>query len=257
MDREREPLPTRVTDTIDLPPEFDATLRHGLAALGLSLTADAHAAIDGHMRLLLAWTEAINLTAIRSPAAVALAHVVDSLTAVPWLVERDVGRVLDLGSGGGFPGLPLAAALPALQVALLEPIAKKARFLSTVVAAVDLKRRVSVRTARAETLAADPSQRGRWPVVTARAVALTAELVELAFPLLAPGGTLIAWKRGNIETELAAADRAAEALGGGVIDIVEVTVSGLADHRLVVATRTGQVPDGYPRDPSARRRGPW
>jgi len=81
LDRRREPLPTRVEDTAPLPAAYETALRDGLRALGLALSDEARHAIDGHVRLLLAWTEAINLTAIRDPAAVALGHVVDSLSA--------------------------------------------------------------------------------------------------------------------------------------------------------------------------------
>ena len=129
MDRPREPLPTRVEDTPGLPPAYDAALEGGLAALSLTLTPAARAAIDGHARLLLAWTSAINLTAIRDPAAVAVAHVVDSLTAAASMRERGISRFVDLGSGGGYPGIPLAAAIPAERALLIEPIAKKADFL--------------------------------------------------------------------------------------------------------------------------------
>jgi len=259
LDRRREPLPTRVEDTPRLPAAFDDALRRGLGELDLELTVEARAVIEGHVRLLLAWTPAINLTAIRDPAAVALEHVVDSLTAVAWLRSRGVGWLLDLGSGGGFPGLPLAAALPRLSATLLEPIAKKARFLSTVISATGESGRVTAMATRAEQLARDPDQRGRWPAVTARAVGSTADLVELAFPLLAPAGALVAWKRGDLAAELASARRAVDALAGGTIEVVDVGVDGLRDHRLVVATRggSGVVPDAFPRDAARRRRRPW
>jgi len=258
---EREPLPTRVQDTPPLPASYDDALVRGLGDLGLDddLGRDPafRAAIDGHVRLLLAWTRHINLTAIRDPSAVATAHVLDSLSALPWLRGRDAERILDLGSGGGYPGLPLAAALPDAAFTLVEPIAKKARFLRAVVEATGLADRVTVLTARAEALAAEPGRRGTWSVVTARAVASIADLVELSFPLLAPGGSLVAWKRGDLSAELAAARRAIDALGGGTLEVHDVTVAGLTGHRLAIATRTGAVPDVYPRDPTARRRRPW
>jgi 16S rRNA (guanine527-N7)-methyltransferase len=259
LDRRREPLPTRVQDTPGLPAEYEAVVARGLADLGIALPDQARVALDGHVRLLLAWTRAINLTAIRDPAEVALRHVVDSLSALPWLRSRSVGRLLDLGSGGGFPGIPLAVAEPALEATLAEPTRKKARFLETAVTAIGLAGRVPVVAARAEELARDPSVRGGWDAVTARAVASSAELVELAFPLLVPGGALVAWKRGNAEEELRAAVRAVDALGGGSVEVVDVDVHGLDGHRLVVATRSqsGSVPDGYPRDPAVRRRHAW
>lgn len=257
MDRPREPLPTRVEDTPPLPPAYHAALDAGLADLGVTLPPGARQAIDGHARLLLAWTTAINLTAIRDPAEVATAHVVDSLSALAVLSDRGVDRFIDLGSGGGYPGLPLAIALPAARVLLIEPVAKKARFLSAAIAAADLDATVEAAPVRAEALAKDRRHRGRWPAVTARAVAGLGDLVELAFPLLAPGGTLVAWKRGDLAGELAAAGWAMDALGGGSLEVREVAVTGLSGHRLVVATTRGHVPAAYPRDPAARRRRPW
>jgi 16S rRNA (guanine527-N7)-methyltransferase len=261
VDPQREPLPTRVQDTPTLPASYERALVRGLVDLGLDddIGRDPaiRAAIDGHVRLLLAWTRHINLTAIREPSAVATAHVLDSLSALPWLRDRHPERILDLGSGGGYPGLPLAAALPEAAFTLVEPIAKKARFLSAVVEATGLADRVTVLSARAEALAAEPGCRGAWSVVTARAVASTADLVELAFPLLRPGGALLAWKRGDLAAEIAAARRAIDALGGGALEVHDVIVAGLTDHRLAIATRTGVVPDAYPRDPTARRRRPW
>jgi 16S rRNA (guanine527-N7)-methyltransferase len=257
VETSRRPLPTRVEETPDLPPAYDLALRQGLDALGFGLSADARAAIDGHVRLLLAWTGAINLTAIRAPGAVALGHVIDSLSALPLLRERGIDRFLDLGSGGGYPGLPLAIALPAARAVLAEPIGKKVRFLETAIAAVGLQGIAEAATVRAEALAGDARHRGRWPAVTARAVAGLGDLVELAFPLLAPGGMLVAWKRGDLGEELAAASRAVDALGGGRLDARPVRVPGLEGHQLVIATAGGRVPAVYPRDPGARKRRPW
>ena len=257
MDRPREPLPTRIEATQPLPPAYHDALETGLRALDVRLAPEARTAIDGHARLLLAWTDAINLTAIRDPAAVALAHVVDSLAGVPVLRARGVERFIDLGSGGGYPGLPIAAALPAARALLLEPIRKKAGFLSTVATATGLEATVEAAPVRAEALAADGRHRGRWPAVTVRAVAALGELVELSFPLLAPGGVLVAWTRGDLGAEWAAAERAIVALGGGTLEWLPVTVAGLDGHGLVVATARGVAPAAYPRDPGLRRRRPW
>ena len=257
MEIPRKPLPTRVDQTPDLPPAYDAALRFGLSALGIELDEAARAAVDGHARLLLTWTEAINLTAIREPVAVAVEHVVDSLSAVPFLRARGIDRFVDIGSGGGYPALPLAAVLPAARVVLVEPIGKKARFLRTAIEATGLQGIAEAAAVRAEALAGDVRHRGRWPAVTARAVAGLADLVELALPLLAPGGVLVAWKRGDLAVELAAAERAMGAMGGGRLDVQPVRVPGLDDHRLVLATAAGRVPAAYPRDPAARKRRPW
>ncbi len=256
LDRPRDPLPTRVQDLPPLPPAYGATVDAGLECLGLRLSADARTAIDDHVRFLLAWTEAINLTAIREPAEVARLHVLDSLAAAPVLAGRGLGRLLDIGSGGGYPGLPLAVALGADRALLVDSVGKKVRFLRTVIEATGLRRRVAAEADRAEAIARDPRDREAWPAVTARAVTSLAELVELALPLVAPGGVLVAWKREPVEQELAAAAGALETLRAGPVEVVDSPVPGLQTHRLVVVPRAGRIDARFPRDPAERRRRP-
>ena len=240
MDRRRESLPTRVDGLPPLPPAYVAALDEGLEALAISLSPVARTAIDDHVRLLLAWNRAINLTAITEPSRVALLHIVDSLTAIAVVgARRGSVRLLDLGSGGGYPGIPLAAALSDLRVTLVESIGKKARFLETAVAAVGLGDRVGVAAVRAEALAG-PVESGElepFDVVTARAVGSLPDLVRLAFPILAPGGRLVAWKRGDITAEIRAAGRAAEPLGGSRITIRSTGLPGLEGHLLVIVEK--------------------
>lgn len=200
------------------------------------------------------WTGSINLTSIREPADVARVHVLDSLTAVMPLRERRISRFVDLGSGGGLPGIPLTAALPADRVLLVESVGKKARFLEVAVEALGLAGRVAVEARRSEALARDPRDRERWPAVTARAVAALDELAELAFPLLAPRGVLVAWKRGDIRAEIDAAAAILDDLGGGRIETVDPGLSALPGHRLVIVEKTGRTGESWPRDPAVRRR---
>jgi 16S rRNA (guanine527-N7)-methyltransferase len=212
--------------------------------------------IGDHVRLLMAWNQAINLTGIREPGAIALEHVLDSLTAVSFLRRAGVSEFVDLGSGGGFPGLPLAVALPARRALLVESVGKKARFLATAAECIGIHDRVHIAATRAETLAADPHHRGQWQAVTARAVAGMSELVELALPLLMVGGLLVAWKRRPAEPELEMARMALHRVGGRVVRLEAVTVPGLEDHVLVVIEKVGETPAQFPRDPAARRRHP-
>ena len=253
--RPRSPLPTSVELLPDLPPAYSRALDSGLAALGISLAGRARREIDDHVRLLLAWTPAINLTSLRDPAEIATRHVVDSLSALPLLSGPPAG-LLDLGSGGGYPGLPLAIARQGDAVLLVESIAKKARFLETVVAALGLGSRVAVAAERAEALARQAAHRARWHVVTARAVGDLAQLAELAFPLLVVGGRLIAWKRGDIHEEVAGVDRLLPTLGGGSVAVRPINVPALPGHVLVVVTKRGVTPDAFPRDPGLRKRRP-
>jgi 16S rRNA (guanine527-N7)-methyltransferase len=256
LNRQREPLPTDVDSLPDLPDDYARELDRALTALGVTLDAAARAAIDGHVRLLLAWTAAINLTSITEPAAVARQHVADSLAALELLRAGSHASVLDLGSGGGFPGLPIAAALPTARVLLVDSVAKKTAFLEVARRAVGLEDRVDVATARLETLRAGPP--AGWDVVMARAVGRLDDLVELALPVLGIGGRLVAWKRGDLAEELAAGGRAAARLGGGAPRVRAVPPEvGLKGHVLVVVRKERPTPAGYPRDAAARRRGPW
>jgi 16S rRNA (guanine527-N7)-methyltransferase len=250
---ERVPLPTQVAGLPDLPSSYGTTLDRGIAALGATVPRGALPSIDDHVRLLIAWNAAINLTAVRDPGEMAREHVLDSLAALPLLRGRAIDAFVDLGSGGGFPGLPLALALPARRALLVESIGKKARFLETVVAAVGAVDRVSVAAARAEEVARGPD-RERWPAVLARAVAALPELVELAFPLLRLGGFLVAWKSLPLADELAAAHPVLVSLGGGPIELIPCELEGLGDHLLVVAGKVGPTPRRYPRPPAERRR---
>lgn len=272
----RQPLPTCVNGLPELPAAFVATIRAGIVGIPAAdaalpagtagpalagqdvspaLPGAALAAFETHTRLLLAWNSAINLTAVRHPEDIAREHVLDSLTALPVLRRAGVYEFVDLGSGAGFPGIPLAAALPARRALLVESIFKKARFLEAVLGAVELPG-VRVAAARAESLAADPHHRGRWQAVVARAVADLAEIEELALPLLRPGGLLVAWKRPPLDEELARAERALRQLHGRVAAVEAVTVAGLEDHVLAVVEKTGETPREFPRDPAARRRRP-
>jgi 16S rRNA (guanine527-N7)-methyltransferase len=274
----RDPLPTDVAQLPRLPADYDAAIEAGLRRLGLDIDGAARTAIASHVRLLLAWTVAINLTSIREPAAVAREHVLDSLAGLPLIRGRKADEILDLGSGGGFPGLPLAIALPASRALLVESVGKKVTFLASVADAVGLRPRVAIAVTRAERLAFDPHHRGRWPIVTVRAVGSLPDLVELALPLMTVGGALIAWKRAGramvppiegdrgtisgrpystFEDEFLAGSRAAAALGGARPVVHPVQVEGLEDHVLVVVEKVSATPPGWPRDPAARRRKPW
>lgn len=257
-DRPRAPLPSRVEDTPPLDPTVTAAFESALDGLDGSIRAaiapDALDRIVGHVRLLLAWNEAMNLTAITDPAGVAVRHLADSLTALPVIRSGPHASLIDLGSGGGFPGLPLAVTLPTTSVTLVDSTEKKARFLDTVIAALGLGGRVRVRAARAESLAAPAGPRA--DVVTARAVGSLADLIELALPLLRPGGRLIAWKRGELGTELAAAGRAAVTHGGSTPSVVAVGGTILPGHVLVVVRRERAGPPVHRGDPATRTRRP-
>ncbi|MGH2407051.1 MAG: RsmG family class I SAM-dependent methyltransferase, partial [Candidatus Limnocylindrales bacterium] len=267
----RAELPADPADCPPLDPAFTARLDAALAAADLELSDAVRAGIEAHVRLLLAWTQAINLTAIRTPAGVALEHVADALAALPLLQRlglREQPDVLDLGSGGGFPGLPLGLALPAGRLVLLDSIGKKARFLRVAAAASSAAVTsaggdppvISVIAERAEALADAGRRSPELDLVTVRAVADLSSLAGLGLPLLREGGWLVAWKRdagdGALATEIGAASATLEALGGRLEEHAAVTVPGLEDHRLM-AIRKGPrpAPRQAPRQGSRRQGG--
>jgi 16S rRNA (guanine527-N7)-methyltransferase len=254
-------LPTDPSSLPALPAAFAATLDPLLRQLGEVLSDGARGAIEDQARLLLAWNRHVNLTALRTVEQVARDHVGDSLAALPLLRRLAAGRpvdLLDLGSGAGYPGLPLAVGLPCRRVLLLESIGKKARFLAAVVAAAEARwsgrtaslpergtapgPRIEVRQARAEALAAEAATADPgWSVVTARAVASLDRLLELALPLLGEEGHLVAWKRddgsGALGREIHASRAALAAADARLVGVEAVRLAGLEDHRLVVVRR--------------------
>ena len=271
---DRSALPDAPSATAPLPTALWPIADAGLAALGIALRPAARAAIDAHLRLLLAWNEHVNLTALRTPEQVARGHLLDSLSALP-LIGRLAARggippaLLDLGSGGGFPGLPLAVCLPAGRCALVDSVGKKAAFLNVAAAAAagalrnagEMPPTLTALAERAEDLADDPAQRAGWDIVVARAVGSLAEVLELGLPLLRVGGHVVAWKSeavaAGLRGEINAAWRIGQDAGGGRPIVAAPDrdgMAGLADHRLVVVRKVRPTPERYPRPPAERRR---
>jgi 16S rRNA (guanine527-N7)-methyltransferase len=248
---------------------FRQVVDDGLLRLGLELPASVHLALEQQARLLLAWNSAMNLSALRSPEQIARRHVLDSLAGLT--IARRLGgtRLLDLGSGAGYPGLPLALALPATECALVDSVAKKVRFLavasaaaaSAVAAGGEPPPVFSTLAERAEDLAQEPEQRAHWQLITARAVGSLAEVAELCLPLLTPGGHLLVWKRdsgdGRLADEMAAARAVIDAAGGGrarVERLPALAELGLTGHVIIVVEKRRRTPDRFPRPPAERRR---
>jgi 16S rRNA (guanine527-N7)-methyltransferase len=236
-----------------------APLVYGAAMLGIALD---DAQLDQFRRfrdLLLDANTHINLTAITDPAEVMTRHYLDSLTcllAVEPAQRARPSRLLDVGSGAGFPALPLAIAFPAWRVTSLEATGKKARFQQEAVAALGLEN-VTVLTGRAEELARQPEHRGRYDLVTARAVAALPTLLEYCCPFARVGGRVIAPKKGDLADEIAAGVRAAPLLGAKLLAPIAVTIPPLADARvLLVAEQVRACPQQYPRPAGAPAKRP-
>lgn len=193
------------------------------------------------------------ITTVRDPAEGVDVHVADSLVALDLPTVRSARRIADLGSGGGFPGLALAVALPEARVALVESVGRKCAFLTATVGELGLAN-VEVVNARAEAWEAG---RDAHDLVVARALAGLPVLLEYAAPLLEHGGLLVAWK-GRLEpTERADGAAAAGALGMSAPEAVAVApFPGAHDRFLYLSSKVSPTPDRYPRRPGMARKRP-
>lgn len=228
-------------------PEGEQLLRDGLGALSI-VPGEHQVQQFGQLHSLLVERNAhVNLTALKTERDIVVKHFVDSASCLRGGHLGSGGRVIDIGTGAGFPALPLAILDPERDITALDSIRKKVEFVRAAAGALDLAG-VQPRVGRAETLGRDPADRATFDRVVVRAVAALPILVELALPLLRVGGRLVAQKGPASDEELAAGARAARELGGEivVVDSFELPVTGDA-RRLIVVEKTAPTPDRYPR----------
>lgn len=227
-------------------------LAKGASTLGIALSKEQLQQFETYYSALSRAN--VNVTSVRDYEGVQQRHFLESLAVLAALRQRglipeDARRsLLDVGSGGGFPGLPMKIAAPELRLTLLEATTRKAAFLSSTIAELRLAD-AAVICERAETAAHDPSQRESYEVVTARAVAALPALVELTLPFLKIGGYLAAMKGSEAESEVALAGRALELCGGRVVETVALRGRGAPVPTLVLVEKVASTPDAYPRRP--------
>jgi 16S rRNA (guanine527-N7)-methyltransferase len=195
-------------------------------------------------------------TTVREPREALDVHVADSLAALDLPVVRSASRCADIGAGAGFPGLVLAAALPGVQVDLIESGQRKCEVIGRIAAAAGLDARARAVPARVEEWAA-AGGRSAYDVVTARALAPLAVICEYAAPLLRIGGALVAWKGGRDPAEEEAGARAAAGLGLAPSEVVIATpYLGSRNRHLHVYSKVSETPSRYPRRPGVASKKP-
>jgi 16S rRNA (guanine527-N7)-methyltransferase len=227
---------------------LDHLLQTDAPALRATLPAGFADAAQRYVALLLDANARLNLTRIVEPNAVARLHLLDALSVLPLLDAAEPHRAIDLGAGGGVPGLVLALARPGMAWTLVESVRKKADALRRFAVALGLTA-VDVVDERAESLGRDPAHREMYDLVTARACASLPVLAEYALPLLRIGGRLLAWKGKPNTDELRAGRSAASTLGAGELEVRPSGVAALGEHRFVIGLKVGPTPDRYPRRP--------
>ena len=204
---------------------------------------------QAYTKELLDWNQRVNLTAITEPFQVERLHFLDSLTVSLALPEqvKSGGSLCDVGSGAGFPGVPLKIAFPGIKLTVVDSSAKRTRFLERLVSVMGLAD-VEVVNGRAEDVGQCSEFKEKFDVVVSRAVAETRVLLEYTMPLCRVGGLVIMQKKGDVQEEVDRASRGLQELGGGRLKMVEVPEEVLEGQRkLAVVKKTSTTPPGYPR----------
>lgn len=231
-----QPPSDEVRDAHEVPENF----RQACADYGLELDATEIAQLSKYLDLLYHANERMNLTGVRDREAAWMRHIFDALTLLPILQQSQAKSVVDVGSGGGIPGLVLAIVLQECQFTLVESTGKKAKFLAETVTDLGLEN-VRVRADRAETLGAG-DLREVCDVVVSRAVSRLPSLLEYCLPMVRPGGHFVAIKGEQAAAEVAQSAHALGELRGVVVEQLR-TPTGT----LIIIEKTGRVPKRYPR----------
>jgi len=223
----------------------------GAQKLGINLNDKQITQFKLYYQELVSWNKKFNLTTITDYQEVQIKHFLDSLTVVLALTEEELRQpgfsIIDIGTGAGFPGIPLKVFLPQSRLVLLDSKAKKATFLQHIIEQLELSH-VEVVIGRAEEIAHQPLFRENFTLVVSRAVASLPTLVELALPFCHIGGKFVAQKKGKIEQEIVEASKSIDVFGGKLNQVKKVELEELSDRRyLVIIDKICPSPEKYPR----------
>ena len=220
--------------------------------LGIGLSDKQLQQFLSYYLLLEEYNKVMNLTAVTGPEEVAMRHFIDSMAPLMLettnsLLQKPGIQLLDLGTGAGFPGMPLAISLPGIEVTLADSLQKRTNFLCQVKEKNEMKN-VTIVTGRAEDLARDENMREQYDIVVSRAVADLPVLCEYCLPFVKPDGFMIAWKGPAAKEEISRAENAISILGGAEPEILTYTLPGIqAERHLLTIRKETFSPDKYPR----------
>jgi 16S rRNA (guanine527-N7)-methyltransferase len=226
---------------------MDKWVKDVRSTVGIQLKARQLDAFQRYEDELIAWNSRINLTAIRDREGIRSKHFLDSLSCCLAWRERSPETLIDIGSGAGFPGIPLKIVYPRLKLTLVESVGKKLAFCRHIVETLGLEG-VTLLQARAEELGLQREHRQQYDWAVARAVANLPVLSEFLLPLVSLGGKMLAQKGVGAHAEVVSAANAIRVLGGQLKQILPVHLPGIAEERyLVIIEKIASTPPGYPR----------
>lgn len=198
-----------------------------------------------YMNLLLEWNGKINLTAITEPEDIILKHFVDCATILKYIKEED--KIIDIGTGAGFPGIPLKILNEKLDITLMDSLNKRINFLNEIINKLDLKNIIAIH-ARAEELARNKKYREKFDIATSRAVANLSTLSEYMLPFVKREGMVISMKGSNIEEEVKNAKKAIKVLGGEIEKIDNFNLANTNNIRnIIIIKKIVKTPKEFPR----------
>lgn len=213
----------------------------------ISLTPQQQSMFQVYEQELISWNKQYNLTAINSPEKIRRKHFLDSLSAVLALRGSTINRIIDVGTGAGFPGIPLKIIFPNIQLTLLESVGKKVTFCEHITRLLNLDN-VEIIKGRAETLGKSSAYREQFDWAIGRAVAFLPVLVEYLLPFVRLGGGALAMKGNSGPIEAHTAENAMRILGGKLRQLIQVSLPGVTEERfLVVIDKIASTPEKYPR----------
>ena len=213
----------------------------------MKLTEEKNSILEKYMEGILAWNEKVNLTNITDPAEFRIKHNADSLMCVDFPEFLEAETVIDVGTGGGFPGIPLAVYAPEKHFTLLDSLNKRLKIIDELAGELGIKN-ITLVHGRAEDAARAKEHREKYDLCVSRAVSNLATLSEYCLPFIKVGGYLLAYKGPGAEEEVKEAAKALKTLGGSLVDIRETSMEeyGL-DHRILVIKKVRNTPKAYPR----------
>jgi len=226
---------------------MEKLVRNSASLFNVHLTDEQVAALAAYERELLEWNQKFNLTAIRDPESIRSKHFLDSFSCALAWKDSPPDSLVDVGTGAGFPGIPIKILYPDMKLTLVESVGKKARFCEHILQVLRLKG-VQVLQARAEDAGQMPGHREQYDWAVGRAVAKMSAVAEYLLPLTKVGGAMLAQKGESGPAEAESAEKAFELLGGKLKQVIPVKLPGVeGDHYLVVVEKTAATPAKYPR----------